>query len=50
MNSLPHQTGGLGRMNTTFQNSAQVFSIGIFFTLIIVGLGAGLPTTCTRAW
>ena len=25
-------------MNTTFQNSAQVLSIGIFFTLMIVGL------------
>jgi hypothetical protein len=30
-------------MNTTFQNSAQVLSIGIFFTLMIVGLSASLP-------
>jgi hypothetical protein len=30
-------------MNTTFQNSAQVLSIGIFFTLIIVGLSDHLP-------
>jgi hypothetical protein len=30
-------------MNTTFQNSAQVFSIGIFFTLMIVGLSSALP-------
>jgi hypothetical protein len=30
-------------MNTTFQNSAQVLSIGIFFTLLIVGLSASLP-------
>src|SRR6185369_8963099 len=29
----------------TFQNSAQVFSIGIFFTLMIVGLASTLPTT-----
>ena len=30
-------------MNSTFQNSAQVLSIGIFFTLMIVGLPATLP-------
>jgi hypothetical protein len=30
-------------MNQTFQNSAQVLSIGIFFTLIIIGLAATLP-------
>ena len=32
-------------MTTTFQNSAQVFSIGIFFTLMIVGLSAVLPSS-----
>lgn len=32
-------------MNQTFQNSAQVFSIGIFFTLMIAGLAATLPAT-----
>ncbi len=44
MNSLPalHRGAGSG-MNTTFQNSAQVLSIGIFFTLIIVGLSGTLP-------
>jgi hypothetical protein len=30
-------------MNTTFQNSAQVLSIGIFFSLIIAGLSGSLP-------
>ena len=30
-------------MNQTFQNSAQVLSVGIFFTLMIVGLAATLP-------
>jgi hypothetical protein len=30
-------------MNQTFQNSAQVLSIGIFFTLMILGLSATLP-------
>jgi hypothetical protein len=34
-------------MNQTFQNSAQVLSIGIFFTLMIVGLSATLPHTLT---
>ncbi len=44
MNSLPPQHRGAGSgMNTTFQNSAQVLSIGIFFTLMIVGLSSTLP-------
>jgi MFS family permease len=46
MNSLPPQHRGVGSgMNTTFQNSAQVLSIGIFFTLMIVGLSSSLPGT-----
>jgi hypothetical protein len=45
MNSLPPQHRGVGGgMNSTFQNSAQVLSIGIFFTLMIVGLMVSLPT------
>jgi len=44
MNSLPPKDRGAGSgMNSTFQNSAQVLSIGIFFTLIIIGLSASLP-------
>jgi len=44
MNSLPAKDRGAGSgMNSTFQNSAQVLSIGIFFTLIIIGLSASLP-------
>ena len=44
MNSLPPEHRGAGSgMNTTFQNSAQVISIGIFFTLMIVGLASALP-------
>ena len=48
MNSLParHRGAGAG-MNQTFQNSAQVLSIGIFFTLMIIGLSATLPHTLT---
>ncbi|HEY1733122.1 MAG TPA: MFS transporter, partial [Acidimicrobiales bacterium] len=45
MNSLPAQDRGVGSgMNSTFQNSGQVLSIGIFFTLMIVGLASSLPT------
>jgi MFS family permease len=46
MNSLPRADRGAGgAMNQTFQNSAQVISIGIFFTLLIIGLASSLPTT-----
>ena len=46
MNSLPaSQRGSGGGMNTTFQNSAQVLSIGVFFTLMIIGLSDSLPRT-----
>ena len=44
MNSLPREHRGAGGgMNQTFQNSAQVLSIGIFFTLMILGLATSLP-------
>jgi MFS family permease len=44
MNSLPPEHRGAGgAMNQTFQNSAQVLSVGIFFTLMILGLSASLP-------
>ena len=44
MNSLPpHQRGVGGGMSATFQNSAMVLSIGVFFTLMVLGLAAGLP-------
>jgi MFS family permease len=44
MNSLPPDQRGAGAgMLATFQNSASVLSIGVFFTLMIVGLAAGLP-------
>ncbi|HSR94201.1 MAG TPA: MFS transporter [Solirubrobacterales bacterium] len=46
MNSLPPgDRGAGGGMNQTFQNSAQVLSIGIFFTLLVVGLASTLPET-----
>jgi hypothetical protein len=44
MNSLPPADRGAGgAMNQTFQNSAQVMSVGIFFTLMIIGLSSSLP-------
>jgi MFS family permease len=44
MNSLPRESRGVGAgMSATFQNSAMVLSIGIFFTLIITGLASSLP-------
>jgi len=44
MNSLPPgDRGAGGGMNQTFQNSAQVLSVGIFFTLMIAGLSSSLP-------
>jgi MFS family permease len=46
MNSLPPgDRGAGGGMNQTFQNSAQVLSVGIFFSLMIAGLSSSLPHT-----
>jgi MFS family permease len=46
MNSLPRgDRGAGGGMNQTFQNSAQVVSIGVFFTLMVAGLSSTLPST-----
>jgi MFS family permease len=46
MNSLPPSDRGAGgAMNQTFQNSAQVLSVGIFFTLLVIGLSSTLPHT-----
>jgi MFS family permease len=44
MNSVPpDRRGAAGGMIATFQNSAFVLSIGIFFTLMVVGLSSKLP-------
>ena len=49
MNSLPPERRGVGAgMSATFQNSAMVLSIGIFFTLIILGLASALPGALTH--
>src|SRR5213078_4611006 len=44
MNSLPPSQRGAGAgMLATSMNTASVLSIGVFFTLMIVGLSSGLP-------
>jgi MFS family permease len=44
MNSLPGDQRGAGAgMLMTFQNSASVLSIGVFFTVIAIGLSGSLP-------
>jgi len=46
MNSLPPgDRGAGGGMNQTFTNSAQVLSVGVFFSLMIAGLASSLPHT-----
>jgi hypothetical protein len=46
MNSLPPgDRGSGGGMSQTLQNSAQVLSVGIFFSLMIAGLAGSLPHT-----
>jgi MFS family permease len=45
MNSVPaDQRGSAGGMIATFQNTAFVLSIGVFFTLIVTGLASSLPS------
>ena len=45
MNSLPPDQRGAGAgMLNTFQNSAQVLSMGLFFTIVTLGLAADLPS------
>jgi MFS family permease len=46
MNSVPPDKRGAGSgMRATFQNTGMVLSIGVFFSLMIVGLAATLPHT-----
>jgi MFS family permease len=46
MNALPPTQRGAGAgMLATFMNTASVLSIGVFFSLMIVGLAAALPHT-----
>ena len=46
MNSVPAQQRGVASgIRATFQNSGMVLSIGVFFSLLVAGLSASLPTS-----
>ncbi|GII21552.1 MFS transporter [Planosporangium mesophilum] len=46
MSSVPaHLRGAASGMRATFQNSGMVLSIGVFFSLMVAGLGNSLPKT-----
>jgi MFS family permease len=50
MNSVPPETrGAASGMRATFQNSGMVLSIGVFFSLMIVGLSSTLPQRMATA-
>ncbi len=50
MNSLPPDQRGAGAgMSGVFQNAAMVLSMGVFFTLMITGIAAGLPDALSSA-
>jgi EmrB/QacA subfamily drug resistance transporter len=45
MNSVPANRRGVASgMRSTFQNSGMTLSIGLFFTILVAGLGTTLPT------
>ncbi len=49
MNALPPEHRGAGSgMRATFQNAASMLSMGIFFTIVIIGLSNSLPPVLTR--
>jgi MFS family permease len=49
MNSLPPDQRGAGAgMLNTFQNSATVLSMGLFFTIVTIGLASRLPSHLYR--
>ncbi|HEU5331530.1 MAG TPA: MFS transporter [Actinocrinis sp.] len=46
MSNVPaHQRGAASGMRSTFQNSGMVLSIGLFFSLMVIGLASSLPST-----
>ena len=48
MSSVPaRQRGVASGMRSTYQNSGTALSIGVFFSLMVVGLAASLPKTLT---
>jgi hypothetical protein len=50
MNSSPPESrGAASGMRATFQNSGMVLSVGVFFSLLIVGLANSLPSSMSAA-
>ena len=50
MNSLPARQRGAGSgMRATFMNTGMVLSIGLFFSLMVLGLAASLPHTMSAS-
>ncbi len=50
MNSVPPENrGAASGMRATFQNGGMVLSVGVFFSLLIVGLSATLPHSMATA-
>ncbi len=49
MNAVPSNRRGVASgMRSTFQNSGMTLSIGLFFTIMVVGLSSTLPTALTH--
>ncbi len=49
MNSVPaNRRGAASGMRSTFQNAGMTLSIGLFFTIMVVGLSATLPAALTH--
>jgi MFS family permease len=49
MNSVPANTRGVASgMRATFQNTGMTLSIGVFFTIMILGLSSSLPAALTH--
>ena len=44
---LPSERGVVSGMRATFQNSGTALSIGVFFSLMVIGLAHSLPTALT---
>jgi MFS family permease len=45
----PLQRGAASGMRSTFMNAGMVFSIGLFFSLMVIGLASQLPSTMSSA-
>jgi hypothetical protein len=41
----PEMRGAASGMRATFMNAGSLFSIGVFFSLMVIGLASALPTT-----